>query len=284
MEWVLEKTCSAITIAESYIKSLNKTSNKILVLVETSLIESNFRKEIHDIEKESNQCTFFDYIIYDSLDKDKQKLVDIEIDRKYEIDHFGTLSNTFNNKKNDLYKEEFHKWIKKNYSNRLIIIDEVHNLKYKQATANAKRYDVIKTIIEYSENVKLLLLSGTPMAHEASEIVDILNLLLLNDNRKKDLLDKTNIFGKGGVFKEGGEKKIKNISKGYISYITQKNPKTFPQREYPKNAITVTKYLNNKYPLNLIEQKNEYKLVICQMGQEQTNKYIDLIDLDEKKN
>ena len=156
------KTCSSITIAESYKKTISESSRKkTLVLVSGNTIEENFRKEIHNIQRGYNQCTFTDYINYNPYDTDKvkQNKVDNLIDKHYELEHYQKLSNIIGSKKKELTNEEFKKWIEQTYSNRVFIIDEVHNLKLRdkkeEEETSIKRYEAVMLILKHSKNLFL---------------------------------------------------------------------------------------------------------------------------------
>jgi len=286
------KTCSSITIAESYRKSMSDSNkSKTLVLVSGDTIEANFRKEIHDIKKGYNQCTFSDYINYNPYDKKsvQQSKVDNLIDKNYELEHYQRLSNIVGSKKKELTSEEFKKWIKQTYSNRVFIIDEVHNLKLREkkgeVASTIKRYDAVMLILRHSKNMKLVLLSGTPMSHNAKEIVDILNLLLVNDGY--DPIKSKEIFDSSNNISSNGEKLLMKLSRGYISYIIQENPFTFPEKRYTKEALPISTFIEKKFGLpKLFENINitkEFKVVPCPMGKEQRKNYISLLNLDPKK-
>ena len=80
----------------------------------------------------------------------------------------------------------------------MLIIDEVHNIRTEEG--DIKSRDTIKYIelvIKYSNNLRLVLLTANPMYNLSSEIVWILNMLLLNDNRsllsEKDIFDQMEI-------------------------------------------------------------------------------------------
>ena len=79
--------------------------------------------------------------------------------------------------------------IKEVFSNRVIIIDEAHNTNpnsdlMKGRDRNIKVFpECIEKVLRYSENTKLILLSATPINNKPQEILWLLNLLLLNDNR-----------------------------------------------------------------------------------------------------
>ena len=286
------KTCSSITIAESYRKTLTDTiKNKTLVLVSGDTIEENFRNEIHSINKGYNQCTFSDYINYNPYDKTnvKQSKVDNLIDKNYEIEHYQRLSNIIGSKKKELTNEEFKKWIEQTYSNRVFIIDEVHNLKLREkkgeVATSIKRYDAVMLILKHSKNMKLVLLSGTPMSHSAKEIVDILNLLLINDGY--DPIKSVDIFDKQNNITREGAMTLRKLSKGYISYITKENPFTFPEKKYNKEATQISTFIEKKFGLDLFQNINitkEFKIIPCVMGKEQKKQYLSFLNKDSKKN
>jgi hypothetical protein len=276
------KTCSAITIAESYKKELKKnTTKKILVLVAGTSIEENFRKEIHDIKKGYNQCTFSEYINYHELDSDREKERKSNdlIDKNYEIEHYQKFTNIISTKYKELPREKFARWIDNIFSNRVFVIDEVHNLKVKDNDDSIKRYDAVKLVVKYSKNMKLVLLSGTPMSHSPREIVDVLNLLLINDNYPQVV---TNDIFSNDVLKDDAIPLLNKLSKGYISFIRTENPLTFAKREYPE-SITVTQFMKKKFKgLYIIDNikedlKSSIKFIPCKMGKIQKERYLDFL-------
>ena len=117
------------------------------------------------------------------------------------------------------------------FNNRLIIIDEVHNLK-----SNNKDAAYLLNLVKYAENLRLLFLSATPMFNDPKEIVWLLNLMRINDRRpriySRDLFDSDNnlLVVEG---KQVGRELLKEASIGYISYVRGENPYTFPYRIFP---------------------------------------------------
>ena len=72
--------------------------------------------------------------------------------------------------------------IREKYSNRILIIDEVHNIRGADASKKESRNTIkyITKVIQYSQNFKLILLTANPMFNISTEIVWMLNMLLLN--------------------------------------------------------------------------------------------------------
>ena len=128
------------------------------------------------------------------------------------------------------------KILKKRYSNRLIVIDEVHNLR----TSDANDKKITKNFMnlaKHTENLKLLLLSATPMFNNSKEIVWLLNLM--NTNDKRITIKENQVFDKNGNLlidengKEIGKEVLIRKSTGYISYFRGENPYSFPFRIFP---------------------------------------------------
>lgn len=126
------------------------------------------------------------------------------------------------------------------FGNRLIIVDEAHNLR----PSNKKEKgvgNVLTQIVENTTNMRLLLLSATPMYNSPQEIIWLLNLMCKNDNIPT--LDITEVFDRNGNLKkirddngniiEIGIKKLAQKMNGHISFIRGENPFTFPFSLYP---------------------------------------------------
>lgn len=280
------KSCTAISIAETYKRIIAADYKKIFVLVSGDTIESNFKKEIHDIHRGYDQCTFSEYQNYKlhTSDVEKKKKTESLINKYYEIEHYLRFSFIVGNKYTSLPKKEFIEWVDRIYSNRVIIVDEAHNLKSKDIKEDVeiklKRYEAMKIILKYSNNVKLILLSATPMNHSSIEIVDILNLLLVNDNFAE--IKVSDIFDKKQKITDEGKKRLEHLFKGYVSYVRPENPYTFAKRLYP-NSISAQGYIKKKF--NLKDEifgkhlkSTEINLMLCEMGEDQKREYLNYLD------
>ena len=80
------------------------------------------------------------------------------------------------------------------FSNRYMVIDEVHNIRDEQGSDMRDTVKTIEEVIRYSNNLRLVLLTATPMYNRVTEVLWILNMMLLNDNRPT--LNKKDVFGK----------------------------------------------------------------------------------------
>lgn len=133
--------------------------------------------------------------------------------------------------------------IRKFFNNRLIIIDEVHNIRLADDNTDDKTGKLLMKLARFSNNMRLLLLSATPLYNSHTEIIWLTNLMNLND--KRGLINQNEVFNQDGTFKEekkdqdgtvieeGGYELLSRKITGYVSYIRGENPYVFPYRIYP---------------------------------------------------
>ena len=156
-------------------------------------------------------------------DQDISKQINALIDENYTFMGYQEFGNQIESLKGN--KEA----IDLTYGNRLIVIDEFHNLRnvYDKKGASNFIYDAIKK----AENIKLVLLTATPMYNSYKEMIWLLNLMNTNDRRAR--IEVRDIFKKNGDFKDDGEELLTRKATGYISFVRGENPYTFPYRVYP---------------------------------------------------
>lgn len=100
---------------------------------------------------------------------------------------------------------------------------------------------IIKACRQKGGNIKLLLLTATPMKDKVRELGDLLELLNLNDGRELPAGWKGTLFPKdimtydtlSDAFSPEQERLLMTIAKGYISYVKGDNPVTFPKALLP---------------------------------------------------
>ena len=281
------KTCTAITIAEEmrdYLKQLT-VPQKIMVIASPN-VQENFKLQLFDERKLelingiwtiNSNCVgnkFLKELNPTGISIDKSELVlQIKhlIRKSYmfmgyrefanyinHVDNIDDISGHMNsNKIIELKKKK----IQKIFNDRLIIIDEVHNIRLSGTTDkhDKKIANSLTKLVKYTDNMRLLLLSGTPMYNHYSEIIWIINLMNLNDNRSE--INKTDIFDNDGNFikdKDGNEiGKDLFIHKitGYVSFVRGENPYIFPYRIYPFLFETKNSLKSIQYPRNALNDK-----------------------------
>ena len=260
------KTCSGVSIAENF-KDIYGEDDKKIMILSSKNIQIGWKKTIFNPHLKDNQCTGDTYSIDDNVsdvDKESKRVV-----KKY-YDFYGYASfanmikrlierNCMIIEDDELRIKKEIELIKETFSDRILIIDEVHNIRNDGDGEKVDRDTLIyiEKMIKYSDNLKLILLTANPMFNKSNEIVWILNLLLMND--KKELIDEKTTF-KNDIVTEYGEKILKEKSKGYISYLRGENPISFPIRRYPKKR---------SYPhvkIDKVSSSNSQKINLFQTG------------------
>lgn len=171
------KTCSAIGAIEQ-IKGENSSIKGVYIFAAGRNLLNNFKKELRDkctegqyvpeghVEDEDSGCTR-------SVVSKANRLTDLELinrSKKLYSDfyHFTIGDNkptTFETFAKHLYRLKDSD-ITEMYSNNIIVIDEVHNLRIQDTTNDKYRismYDQFHRFLHLVKNCKILLLSGTPM-------------------------------------------------------------------------------------------------------------------------
>ena len=198
------KTCSAIGVAEemrTYYKQLG--INKKILIVATPNVQKNFELQLFDKRKLKNinglwnikACSGSKFIkkinpmnIKNLPEEKIIKYIKKIIKKSYEFIGYIEFANQINNLVENKAKKS--RKIKEKFSDRLIIIDEVHNIRTQDNssgdTDNVKSRRTIKNFLDlvtHADNMKLLLLTATPMFNNAKEIIWLTNLMNLNDKR-----------------------------------------------------------------------------------------------------
>ena len=267
------KTCSAISVCEDmrrYLKEMGIT--KRLIIVASPAVQENFKIQLFDERKlklvnglwNIKACTGNRFIKeinpmnMKGLDRTNViRQIKRIISNSYHFQGYVEFSNYIQRiidhpvKKTDdaeTIKRKHMRALKKEFSNRMLVIDEVHNLRVTDSGKIKPSSMNILKLAEYSENLKLLVLSATPMFNSYLEIVWLINLLNLND--KRYTIKESEIFDKNGNFLQdergieiGKELFIQKVT-GYISYVRGNNPFTFPYSIYPNDAKNEQSLIN----------------------------------------
>ena len=265
------KTCSSIGIAEemrAYMKQVG-IKEKIIVIASTN-VQDNFRLQLFDESKLrfENGMWNIQSCLGNSLlnevnptnlkEMRKAKLVSnihTIIDTYYTFMGYAKFANYVANKIGHAETPKKRtQLIQKHFNNRLIIIDEVHNIRItddnRSTTKATAKY--LFELAEHAQNLRLLLLSATPMYNSHEEIVWLTNLMNVNDQRSK--ISRADLFDAEGHFRkatpgttttkwkyqsESGEDLLRRKLTGYVSYVRGENPYTFPYRIYQTNQTSV---------------------------------------------
>ena len=169
------------------------------------------------------------------------------------------FSNYITEKINMTSTDEFSKQkeiqnIKRYFNNRLIIIDEVHNIRSTTDNSNDKTADLLMRVVKNANNIRLVLLSATPMYNSPKEIIWLTNLMNIND--KRSAIEVAEVFDKNGNFKKEGKLILRRKLTGYVSYVRSENPYLFPYRVYPRQFSVEHSLNENVYPKLQMNKKH----------------------------
>jgi superfamily II DNA or RNA helicase len=239
------KTMTAIRVAEQFKDQVKKYNTKIYVLVPGPNTRENFKKELltttgetylknkealnqmtkNEIEKEKKNAIYSALQYYKILSYKtfyKKVLGEKIVEKKIVGD--SKIKSSYRKNTEGEYEREIVVDRINNMNNAILIVDEAHNI-------SGNEYgEALKKIIKNSENLRVVLLTATPMINLADEIVDLLNFIRpLNDQIQRDKIF-TSEKNYAMKIKPGGLEYLKNKAVGYISFYRGSIPFTFAKR------------------------------------------------------
>jgi hypothetical protein len=253
------KTCTAIQIAEEYILRPEFQDKKVLVLANPS-VQENFKNQIFDISRVnvdkdgllmSKQCTGRRYLEIlqraqtqplkwtDRASRDKLlRQASRILNEFYDFQGYSKFGNVLETQKKDGGYND--KWIHDTFDNRLIIVDEAHNLRDTSETeVDAKIVSAaLERIVKTAHGITLVLLTATPMFDTFEEILHYFNLFEWNSGSEKTMKAKEFFTVDGDFISGDARAEFHRLCQKYVSYVRGDNPFTFPFRlPPPKNMI-----------------------------------------------
>lgn len=301
------KTCLSIQVAETFKEQVKKTNKKVIVIVSRSIFE-NYRKELYNFGKEATenkyeiprgslQCVGKQYYAPENLTKEERiKFRNKKISEIYDIITYAGIKKMFyeiakNYIPNRLIKitefdysvaeevcknKDFINQLNLFFSDRLFIIDEVHNMRESTNKDEKISSKILELILKYTQRTKLVLLTATPIYNQSSEILYVLNLLRINEG-----LQPVNerYFGKTN-FLPNKENEFKKLWIGRVSYLRGENPVNFPKKILPDEKYIYypnweISYERKKIPNIFLNQEYvpPYPLVYSKMSEYQRRIY-----------
>ena len=280
------KTCSAIGVAEEMRDYLNQIGkNQRIIVVASPNVQENFRLQLFDERKlvEDDDLWNIKSCTGNKLLREINPLNLRGLTRQKVISQINQLINNsylflgytaFANmiEKNSevgtssLIKdkaESIKNKLRKTFDNRLIIIDEVHNIRITDTNSKEKRVsNELLKLVKNVDNLRLLLLSATPLYNNYKEVIWLINIMNLNDKRSS--IEVKEVFDKDGRFKinkegeegEEGKQLLERKARGYISFVRGNNPYTFPYRIWPDEFAPTKTLKKDIYPNKQLNNKN----------------------------
>ena len=239
------KTMTAIRIAEQFKDQVKKYNTKIYVVVPGPNTRENFKKELltatgetylknkeiltqmtkADVEKEKRTVIFAALQYYKILSYKtfyKKVLGEKIVDKK--IVENSKIKSSYRKTTEGEYEREQVVDRITNMNNSILIIDEAHNM------SGNEWGEALKKIMKNSENLRVILLTATPMINLADEIIDLLNFI----RPETDQLQRDKIFSSEKNYsmkiKPDGLEYLKEKAKGYISFYRGSIPYTFANK------------------------------------------------------
>jgi hypothetical protein len=281
------KTCAAITIAENYLRSYPRRS---VFIIAPRTIQPGFKREIFDAEElqipddeslpnTAKGCTGNSYLKRTATEYEKNRKAVVRrvtesINSRYTIlgyiQFFRYIQDILDRVPAGLDPEAKRaaelRYLRREFSGRLVIIDEAHNLRDTPAEASSdaagddadvaggntelsesgagkKLTPALIRVLEAAEGMKLVLATATPMYNSYKEILFLLNLLLINDKRDRRIaLSEALVFTPDGRFRKAadgtpsGAELLGSVASAYVSFMRGENPLSFPVRLPPQGA------------------------------------------------
>ncbi len=257
------KTCSAIGICEEHRDYIKQTNNaKKILIIASPTVQDNFKLQLFNEEAMENvngqwrMNTCIGSKLINEVNPTKTKNISKEkmvtkinslISSAYQFMGYRELANYIEKKqgvnvdsKKMSVKDQIARMkrnLKMEFDDRLICIDEVHNIRSSNDSENKVISNQLSFLVESASNMRLLFLSGTPMFNNYKEIIWLLNIMNTNDRR--GLIRTSDIFDSEGKFRQDNNKEeygkdlLIRKATGYISFVRGENPYTFPYRIYP---------------------------------------------------
>lgn len=247
----LGKTCSAIGSIEQ-VRQENSTFKGAVVFAKGEPLLDNFTKQLVE------RCTHGQYIPsnYKNLsDNEKVRRVKKNI-KYYQLKTFAKFAKQIKDISDEI--------LIRNYSNRFIVIDEVHNLRIKEGESKEEEleiYNQFHRFLHLVKNCKILLMSGTPMKDSIDEIASVMNLILPADKQLpsgNDFLNEFTVKKDGNnVIRKDKKDELKTLFLGKISFLKESSSSV--PKEFMGSSIGKLKHLQVEPSIMSDFQTEHYK-------------------------
>ena len=262
------KSCTAITIAEQMKLLVKNSETSIFILRPEAMESAIFDPSKIKSGKPLMQCTHDTYFINGKAKQQAEdcmngnneecermmRTVQKERDKYYTLVGSRKWANDVNKLINDKVKdktglereERISQVIHKYYDNAVIIIDEAHKLRDNSTGEDKIVPPVLRQVLSVANNIRLILMTATPIFDKPQDIISLINYLLVNDRRPQ--IDSNAVFEADGTLKAKGRNILIENTRGYVSYLRGNNPFDFPLR-IPAKLVVPEQVLDpRKYP------------------------------------
>ena len=271
------KTGVGVAIGEKFKSQVQRYGTQIYILVPGPLLKENWKNSFIEYTGDTYMRTHENLLFLNDEEKEKlkkqaimnalqyyrimsyrsfyRKVLGEKIVEKKVVD--GKMKTTYKKTDEGEYERDVGIDVLYNLNNSLLIVDEAHNL-----TGNAYGEALMK-IIRNSINLKVVLLTATPMKNLGDDIVELLNFLRPVDSQIERDLIFTSAKNHTMELKPGGLEYLKKMAHGYISHLRGADPITFAEKVdmgiKPKGLIftKINQCFMDKFQLEAYEQAKQ---------------------------
>jgi hypothetical protein len=268
------KTCLSISIIEKIRNEASTSYKAALVLMKGETLIRNYKKELVNIcTDDKYKMTGKDGKLYgygDDISEIDEMTGEVtqnkiirginkKISEYYDFQTFDVFSKILS----DMTDDD----IKKRYSNMVIVIDEAHHIRITDTKDDKEikdRYNNLFRMLHTVKNVKIILMTGTPMVDKPSEIASLMNLIL----PLKDILPTGEEFDKKYMItdKNGSivvnpetENELREKLYGKVSFL--RSMQSTVKREFIGQRLDLKHF--NQFVMEMSEnQKTSYKAAL----------------------
>lgn len=255
---VTHNTCTAIQVAEEYILRPEFQDKKVCV-VASRAVQENFRTQIFDMSRvyldtvsqtlSSKQCTgrrYLDMLL--RIESEPKNWADPEIRSRlettadkiikefYEFSAYNAFGSRLTEHMTGTEMDVDRKWVHDNFDNRLLIIDEAHNIREGGSAETDKAIaQGLEKLVNIADGLVLVFLTATPMFDSHEEIMFYMNLFNWNSRTQpaRTRLKASDFFTPSADLKVEKEEEFRKWCQTYVSYVRGESPFTFPFRLPP---------------------------------------------------
>ena len=248
------KTITSLNLIENMKTILSDHNTRALILVPNQLIENVFYSEIMGLvedkyEKRVTGNKYVDKDLRQKLNSTTQNTIERKRLEKISLKKIKDVYEIVTHKKWEQYvlslsDEE----ISIQFSNRIIVVDEIH--KAKNPTSNL--YLALQKVLLGAKNVWFIGMNAERhIIDDPTELCQYINLMHMNNTKNpKSVLTEEVIdgfFSLNNDIKKESQKEIANAIRGLIVFVDGHDPKWFPTRV---DIGYTQKEINKMYPSN----------------------------------
>lgn len=261
------KTILVIGMIENMKSFLKMYNTRALILVPNNLIENVFYNELMGKYegKYEKRVTGNEYVkkeqreqLNDTNNPERKKLeksILKKISHVYEINTHKKWEQYVSNLSDEQIKTEF--------SNRIIVVDEIHKAK----NEHSNLYQMLNRVLHLAQNIWFIGMNADKfLIDNPRELCQYINLLHTNNTKSQKRVLTSNdidkLYSDDVIIKKKAEKKLEKVTRGLIVYASGHHPRWFPTRV---DVGYTQLQVNELFKCNTTNASGDSKLIIDKM-------------------